>query len=261
MMIPSFLLSNHQLRMMKDRKKREVERRIPLAVPWDPEMKWDPELNIQAKTYKVFSLFKVPHSNSPDPHFVKPENLILSPDKNFCYYEVRIPRGTMLLTMNGRNKGDVLFDGPVTIPKIHDRERWSGGGWNCEPWMSQTPMEVMTLRVGTKRAKGNVIVAGLGLGHQLIEVSKRKQVKKLTLVEQSQELVDWLLPRITPHLQCGIEVVVGDAYRVMPKMRADVALVDIFRSYGSNSWERDKLRDSCRGIDFIWAWGSSDVRE
>ena len=43
-------------------------------------------------------------------------------------------------------------------------------------------------------------VAGLGLGYQLIEISKRPQVTRLTLVEKSRSIVDWLLPVITPHL-------------------------------------------------------------
>ena len=50
----------------------------------------------------------------------------------------------------------------------------------------------------------------LGLGHQLIEVSKRLQVKRIVLVELDQELVDWILPVIRPHVKKPLEVVVGD---------------------------------------------------
>ncbi len=88
-----------------------------------------------------------------------------------------------------------MWDGPVSIPALHERLSYNKDHWDQVPWMSLTPMEMMTMRHGTKRARGRVIVAGLGLGHQLIEVSKRKQVKEIVLVEKSQELVDWILPR------------------------------------------------------------------
>jgi hypothetical protein len=263
MMIPSFLMSTGQRKMMQDRRKQEVARRLPLCIPWDPEMKYKQELNIVAKTYKTRSLFDVPTTCHSDPNFMKVEEGIYSPKESFCYCEVQVPRGTKLDTCYGREQGSVLFDGPVIIPKVHGRDPiYDNKRWDLHPWMSLTPMELFTLRPGTKRAKGSVIVAGLGLGHQLIEVSKRKQVTKLVLIEKSKELVDWILPRVKPYLVRELDdVVTGDAYEVMPKMQADVALVDIFKSYGSNDYERDKLRQACVGIDFIWAWGASSLRE
>ena len=113
-----------------------------------------------------------------------------------------------LETYLGARRGEVAFDGDVLIPALHERDaRYADGSpwqarnlWGSSPWMSHTPMEVFSLRGGTRRAKGSVVVAGLGLGQQLIDVSQRAAVKQLTLVECSQELVDWIMPRISATL-------------------------------------------------------------
>jgi hypothetical protein len=248
MMIPDFLMT-------------DSERRVPLAVPWDDNIKWTKELNVQAETYQVRSLFDVPASGVNDVNLLAPAERIVSPGGGFCYAETRLRRGDMLATAHGRERGTVLFDGPVIIPKLHERDR-GGGGWQRNPWMSLTPMEILTLRPGTRRARGSVVIAGLGLGHQLIEVSKRPQVKKLVLVERSRELIDWVLPRIRPHLGRALDdAVVEDVYVALPKMDADVALVDVFPGYGSNAWQVEKLRRTSPRVKFIWGWGTQDLRD
>jgi len=108
-------------------------------------------------------------------------------------------------------------------------------------------------------ARGHVVIAGLGLGHQLIEVSRRLQVKRVTLVERSQELVDWLLPVIRPYLRKPLKVIVGDAYTVIPTLRADVALIDIFPRYGGAQQKLDAIKRQTKGIRKFWAWGSSEM--
>jgi len=75
------------------------------------------------------------------------------------------------------------------------------------------------------------------------------------LIEKSQELVDWVLPKILPHLGRPLtEVIVGDAHRVLPTLQADVALVDIFPNYGNNAWYQP-----CPQIGHIWCWGGASV--
>lgn len=268
---PAFLMSDRQKKMLRDRHKMMVERRVQVAVPWTPDVKWAPQLTFQAKTYQTFSLFTVPAFHGNDVNQATIEQTKWSPKRQFCYVEKRLERGGLLETAAGRKNGTVMWDGPVVIPCLHERSPHNDDRWEGSPWMSLTPFELMTLRSGTKRAKGRTIVAGLGLGHQLIEVSKRKQVKELVLVEQSQELVDWLLPRIMPLLECKLtDVVVGDAYKKLPKMKADVALIDIFKSYGFNKFEKlepvsahsnEYVPIACPGIKSIWCWGGVQLRD
>jgi spermidine synthase len=122
------------------------------------------------------------------------------------------------------------------------------------------PPEILTLREGTRLAKGRVVIAGLGLGHQLIEVSKRFQVKEIVLVEQSQELVDFYLPRVRSLVKKKLTVIVGDAYEVVPTLSADVALIDIFPGYGHNEAATRELARRSPKIKKMWGWGTAAVR-
>ena len=45
----------------------------------------------------------------------------------------------------------------------------------------------------------------------------------------------------------------------MPKLTADVALVDIFRGYGNNDCEHRGLVHTCKNIKKIWSWGTAKI--
>lgn len=172
------------------------------------------------------------------------------------YRERILPAGASLDTASGNKRGVVIFDGDVTIPMIFDEQRVSA------PWMSFTPFEFFTLRPGTRLARGHTIVAGLGMGHQLVEVCRKRNVKRVTLIERDRGIVDWILPLLdlsgTP-----VDVVVGNACKLLPDMKADVALVDIFPNYGGNRINRPDWRGwynpsvDFPGIKRTWIWGSA----
>jgi hypothetical protein len=232
-------------------------------VPWDNKIKWQPELNIQAKTYHPLQLFKLnPCVSLQRVRKPKRGEFVDSPEGNWRYVHSLLKKGQKLSTWYGSKIGDIMFDGDVVIPSIFKKDEYQE--WNVDaPWMSISPAEIISLRGGTRRAKGDVIVAGLGLGHQLMEVAARKKVKSITLVEIDQELVDWLVPVIEPivtkRFNKPLKVIVGNAYKVMPKLTADVALVDIFKDYGNNDWEQRDLRNTCPNIKYIWCWGVAAI--
>lgn len=174
------------------------------------------------------------------------------PSGRWAYVRRILPRATTLQTYVGvRCAPGVVFDAEIAIPQLWERDTFRG-----DPWMSITPNEIITLRPGTRKAKGHVVVAGLGLGMQLIDVCARKQVKRVTLIEKEPALIEWLWPRIQQKCAMPVDVIVGDVYTELPKLTADVALVDTFPGYGHNDWERDRLRASCRGIGHVWCWGA-----
>lgn len=252
--LPDFLFSAETRKRWAEQERQINDALLEKPVDWDPTMKWDTALALRGETFSVRSLFEVKPVDLTDDRFdfdgLRADQKILSPNGKWLYCEKVLPPRQRLGTAYGRKKGFVLFDSPVIVPCLHARSRWDDESWDENPWMSMTPQEIFTLRCGTRFAKGHTIVAGLGLGHQLIECSKRKQVKKLTLVEISQELVDWLLPAIEPHLSMPVEVVVGDANKLIPDMEADAALIDIYASYGGNDFPY------CRNIRKVWCWGS-----
>lgn len=204
-------------------------------VDWDPAMKWDARLYIRASSFKPTLLHSKKTSRG-----------------NFWYENQVLPHGKMLATWNGNRKGAVKFDGPVVIPSLFDRRSFR---YDPNPWMSITPNEIFTLRAGTKRAKGHTVIAGLGLGYQLLEVMKREQVTRVTLVELEDDVVKLVMPKIRKLLpNKPLEVIVGNAKEIVPKLTADAALIDIFSSAGGNSFPR------CAGIPSIWVWGGSVER-
>lgn len=250
---------------------RRKERLAAGGVPWAPNLKWEEELCLKADTWLSWDLFDVQPTKHHDPnHEKKPDDKFeLSPSGQFMFCKKILTRGSCIGTLSGSRQGDVMFDADVHIPALH--EKTGGGDWRDKPWMSITPMELMTQRPGIRFAKGHVIVAGLGLGWMLVEVLRKKKVTKVTLVERSQELVDWILPRLEMMFPQGKkpDVVVDDAYKAIPKMTADVALIDIFECYGSNDFcedlyykdpEHRRPDRQCPNIGRVWNWGKAHVK-
>ena len=48
-----------------------------------------------------------------------------------------------------------------------------------------------------------------------------------------------------------LEVIVGDAEKVVPMLKADVACIDIYPDYGGN-----EFAPKCPDIGRVWVWGS-----
>ena len=202
---------------------------------------------VRTPTEQEWRAFYCKGGKQPTDHYVG------DPTGRWTFIRRSVPRATTLRTYRGIHTcPGVTFDTPVAIPQLWESsERWRG-----EPWMSVTPHEVITLRPGTRKAKGHVVVAGMGLGMQLIDVCARRQVRRVTLIERDQALVDWLWPCIQAKCAQPVDVIVGDVFAVLPKLRADVALVDTFPHYGGNDWERDQLRRSCPNVGHVWGWGA-----
>ncbi len=236
--------------------------RLRHCEPWSAATPWRQELNFQAETYSVLELWAGVVASDAAVDALEPGQFVDSPARRFRYCVRLHRRGQALLTWWGSQVGTVVFDGDVIIPALYqarDPDTPGTGYWNETPWMSLTPGEFITLRPGTRMAKGKVVIAGLGLGHQLIEVSKRLQVKRIVLVELDRELVEWILPVIRPHVRKPLEVVIGDAYEEIPKLHADVALIDIFPGYGDGFRRVAELAAASPHIKRFWGWGTSEM--
>jgi len=241
---------------LKEHRIRHQQKLLENPVDWHPDIKWQPEFVIRANTWKPTILFDLPKIHS----VLQPDRsqIAVSPKGEWCYYIKILPRATFIYTAKGRKKGTVAFDGDVGIPVLYKKApSWMCTEWDSNPMMSISPMEIMSLRSGNRYAKGRTVIAGLGLGHQLIEVSKRKRVKEIVLIEKSQDLVDFILPKVEPHLVRKInEVIIGDVFEELPKLTADAALIDTFPGYGGNGDSKDRLIRTCPNIKNFWAWGT-----
>jgi hypothetical protein len=239
----------------------EWRRRLQSCVPWSRKLAWQPELNIQAASYPTVNLFAEVRPSDRGVDELREGEYVDSPGGQFRYALRLHRRGVALETWWGRKLGSVIFDGDIEIPILFERENPSV--WRTYPWMSLTPAELLTLRPGTKLAKGRVVIAGLGLAHQLIEVGKRQAVTEITVVERSRELVEMIMPRamavLASHGRTQVKVLGGDAFKLLPKLEADVALIDVFPAYGDNREAMAELRKQCKGIKRLWDWGASEL--
>ncbi len=235
----------------------EQERMAKLAaaayLPWPQPFK--KELYISAESYKPsLALWDTPVVSRYQ--YGRPPNMgVLSPSGRYSYTHLVLPKGKSLVIVLGTRRGTVVFDGDITFPALFECSG-PNGSVAQQPWMSLTPMELYTLAPGIRFAKGHVVIAGLGLGYQLLEVAKKPNVTRITLVERSQELVDWILPRIQAQMpNKPFEVIVGNAYDVVEGLTADVALIDIYRQYRGNAFPLPKA--SKARIPKVWVWGGS----
>ena len=242
-----------------EREKRLAKIRKARIQDWDSKISWEPHMVIRAKSYTTPSLFDVTPTTHQDPALsLKARECVPSPNGLWMYREFILPKWGRLHTFRGSEEGIVEFNGKVAIPMINQRR--ANDDWRDHPWMSYTPMEYLTTRAGLRKAKGRVVVAGLGMGHHLAEICKKRTVKEVVLVEISEELIEWVLPRVDTNDKL-VEVVCGDAYDEMPKLTADTAIVDIFESYGNNAGKRLKLERTCPNINDFWAWGSAPISD
>ncbi len=86
-------------------------------------------------------------------------------------------------------------------------------------WMSVTPHEINTMKENISQAKGHVITLGLGLGYYSFMVSNKPEVKKVTIVEMNQKIIDIFKGEILPFFphKEKIEIVKADAFSYLSK--------------------------------------------
>ena len=96
---------------------------------------------------------------------------------------------------------------------------------NGEIWMSNTLMEVRTHQEAISRAKGNILVAGLGLGMFLTAIKDKKEVNKITVIEKSKEVIE-LIGKY--YQDKKIEIVNADIFKYQTKEKFDFIWLDIW---------------------------------
>jgi hypothetical protein len=154
----------------------------------------------------------------------------------------------------GKKRGKIYFTTPVDIPilaRTTDRD--------VIVMMSLTPMEVITLRSGIRKAKGKVAIAGLGMGWMARRVLERKSVTEVTVVEKSQGIADFFGKKLQEDYPGKVNIVVGDVYE-QDYTGFDVVLVDIWNDYGDATYDRkfNELKLKSRFLkQTIWGWGES----
>ena len=102
-----------------------------------------------------------------------------------------------------------------------------------EVWMSIIPNEINTMNPYIEKAKGHVLVLGLGLGYYPFMISEKEEVKDITIVEIDSKIIDIfkknLLP-LFPHKE-KIHIIQGDAIKYLDNCpQYDTVFADLWHS-------------------------------
>lgn len=221
-------------------------------------------LYLDAATYKVDRLFPVATSSKSRPIYVA------SPKGSFAYLNCRVEGGTEIPLFGGKRLRRVLFNGAVTVPALVDLTRWSDAGdrfprktplrqrvIHGNVWMSLTPGEMISQRSGIRRARGKVVIGGLGLGWFLRKVCEKPEVEEVVVVERSRELLDWYGYGLCRRHSKVSDVVCADVYTQIGKHGPQTTyLLDIWPLYCGAELDQALAKARTRyGPERIWAWG------
>lgn len=119
---------------------------------------------------------------------------------------------------------------------------------NGNEWMTLTPVDLDTSEEAIEAAEGDVVTFGLGLGYYAYMCSEKSEVKTVTVVEKSRDVIALFEKHILPQFPNKSKVIIvnADAFdfaeRVMPEKHYNVAFVDTWRdaSDGAPMYKRMK---------------------
>ena len=109
---------------------------------------------------------------------------------------------------------------------------------NNREWMSLKPNEIETMEQPLENANGNVLIYGLGLGYFAYMASLKKSVKKITIVENNQEIIklfeNQLLNQFTesPKINIICNDAIDFANQEAEKINPDYVFADIWHDVG-----------------------------
>lgn len=167
------------------------------------------------------------------------------------FYGFSKTRVRCCLGMPESTGSEVAYDNPVWILRLTRKGR-------SEPFMSLTPMEVYTLRSGVKRAKGKVLMCGLGMGWMARRVLERKQVTHLTVIDKEGVILKRFGEPLKKKFGDKLSLLEGDAYEMAHPQKNlsydyDIALWDIWDDYSDASF--DRRFQEVRRLAPVWNWG------
>ena len=117
------------------------------------------------------------------------------------------------------------FDRAFAFPAIREDGR---------VWMTVTPNEINTIQPAVAQSHGRVLTYGLGLGYYAFHCLLRPEVKSVTVVERSAEVIDVFTRYLLPFFprQEALHIVQADAFdyaaHTMPGAGFDVVFTDLW---------------------------------
>lgn len=168
----------------------------------------------------------------------KPESI-----GNFHVVRNTIPKGTVL-SVDAMSIDAVMFGEPTKCTVLREGERDAHDTKSI--WMSDTPKEHYMMWELVVRAKGDVLVGGLGLGLLVHLLHLRRDIGRITVAEKSPEVVQ-LVKKYMPE---GVEVICEDFIYQVQKLAEkgvhyDTIISDMWKAGGD---EEKELIEDCQAV-------------
>ena len=120
----------------------------------------------------------------------------------------------------------VALDEPMEVTILYQ---------NNEVWMLDVPSEAETIDPYAKKAHGNILTFGLGIGYYPFMAMLNPSVEKITVIEKSKPVIElfnlYLRPQFPNHIT--LEIIEGDAFDYFNEKflsQYDSVFVDIWQS-------------------------------
>ena len=100
-------------------------------------------------------------------------------------------------------------------------------------WMSLNPNEIETMKPYIEKAKGNVLVLGLGMGYVPFMMALKQEVKSITIIEKDPEIIGLFNSLIYPNFKNKekIKIIEDDAINYTRKQnKFDYIFADLWHS-------------------------------
>ena len=105
---------------------------------------------------------------------------------------------------------------------------------NNEIWMSLNPNEIKTMKPYIEKAKGNVLILGLGMGYVAYMMANKKEVKSITIIEKDPNVINIFNNLLWPHFNNKekIKIINDDAINYLKRNQRnyDYIFADIWHS-------------------------------
>ena len=104
--------------------------------------------------------------------------------------------------------------------------------------MSNTPMEERTNFEFIKKAHGDILIGGLGIGLIVMAIQDKQDVESITVVEKASEVIQLLssLP-----YNDKVTVVEGDVFSWKPERKYDTIYIDIWPYVNEDVYEKEMV--------------------
>ena len=167
---------------------------------------------------------------------------------------------------HGESVGSASIVKETRDTPCREDQHWLELRENDVPWMNNFCSEDYSHQVLEAEAHGRVLVAGLGLGGDVLILRNKPEVTSIVVVEQSQDIKDLVWPRIRGP-RSAIEVGEISVYMAThPLERFDTLWIDIYLERADErSADRSRLGLLMRpilnpgGTVMMWNWFNSET--